>query len=263
MRALALRKMHLHGLVGSSSILALSNFTITRSSSTALKTNAATGLGDELSKGLSGDTYLHCSAMQPGIPSSLAKVLIEKGAAVDETNRKGLTALHCSALCGSMEIAEVLVEGGADVNHPSVDEKCWTPLCLAVRNGHADIVKLLVNNGADVNNKMAEGMTALHMVALEGDSKSNSLNMAKLLLENGSAVDMTSGSGFTPLIVAASRGHVEMVRLLINAGADVNCTVGGKKGGYSALSAAAIRGHLETMQLLMDNGASVSRTCFT
>ena len=57
--------------------------------------------------------------------------------------------LHHAAFIGDLELTEMLIAGGADVDERDVNG--YTPLLLAIREGHTDLAKVLIANGADVN----------------------------------------------------------------------------------------------------------------
>lgn len=65
--------------------------------------------------------------------------------------------------------------------------------------------------------KDASGLTALHWAASYGQ-----VNSVQLLIANGAEVDVLGPEGETPLLMAADGGHHEVVRLLLNEGANVN-----------------------------------------
>lgn len=71
---------------------------------------------------------------------------------------------------------KVLLENGADVNHPDFDG--MTPLCLACMLGHKDTVQLLLQSKADVNHWDRHGRTPLMLASANGHD-----NVVKLLLE--------------------------------------------------------------------------------
>lgn len=81
--------------------------------------------------------------------------------------------------------------------------------------------------------------------------------IVKLLLEKGADVNATGGHYGNALQAASATGHEESVKLLLDKKADVNAT-----GGYygSALHAVSLEGHQQIVQLLLDNGGDVNAT---
>ena len=80
-------------------------------------------------------------------------------------------------------------------------------------------------------------------------------NMIKLLIERGADVNAKSKDGNTALITATSYGRIENVKLLIDKGADINAK---SKNGGTALIWAAKMGRTEIIKLLLEKGADVS-----
>ena len=66
---------------------------------------------------------------------------------------------------GSVEIARILVEGGADLNLSTSENE--TPLAIAVGNGNREMVKYLLEAGAEVNTQDSLGDTPLHLATVE------------------------------------------------------------------------------------------------
>lgn len=129
------------------------------------------------------------------------KVLITKGANVNQTNDDGITPLS-AALYGDIykkpnfEIVKLLVENGVDVNAEKEFSK-ETPLFLAIRKSEIDymnIMKLLIENGANVNHKNENETTPL-MAAAE----SLNISAVKLLLENSADINAKDRFGSTAL----------------------------------------------------------------
>lgn len=120
-----------------------------------------------------------------------------------------------------------LIKSGEDVNALSLDligRHYWelTPLIRASIAGNIEIIEMLLEAGADVNGKDEWGDTALMATAEFGHA-----NAARLLIESEADVDATKPGRTTALMIAARRGNLEITKILIDAGADVNIGLGG------------------------------------
>jgi ankyrin repeat protein len=142
----------------------------------------------------------------------------------------GSTALLFAAQAGDAESAALLLGAGADVNDASADGN--SALVLATFAGHPAVARVLIDGGANVDAAGA-GYSALHAAVLRGD-----LTTLRALLNKGADVNaqLTKGSpvrrfgsqwalpstlkGATPLLVAATYLEVEMLRILLAAGAN-------------------------------------------
>jgi uncharacterized protein len=131
-----------------------------------------------------------------------------------------MTALHWAAERGELELTEVLIYSGADVDAGTRIGR-YTPLHLASREGHADVVAALLRAKANPNALTTNsGVTPLHLAAAAGKA-----DVIAELLRAGADVNAKEASwGQTPLIFAASHGHVDAIRALLQAGADVAVT---------------------------------------
>jgi ankyrin repeat protein len=118
----------------------------------------------------------------------------------------------------------------------------------AADRGSLDVVKLLLARGADVNAKEARGGQSALMWAVA----ENHPDIVRALVEGGADVRARSSGGFTPLLFAAQQGDVDSARILLDAGADVN--EGTPKDG-SALLIAAATGHDDLTTFLVERGA--------
>ncbi len=147
-----------------------------------------------------------------------AKSLIEGGADVNKRTPYGTTPLpyvttplHRAIDAGFKDIAELLIEKGANVN--AKDKWDWPPLHSAVSADLKDIAELLIEKGADVNAKIHWDWTPLHS-AVYGHNE-----IVELLIAKGANVKARDGAGRTPLWYAQDEGHTEIVELLRKHGA--------------------------------------------
>ncbi len=174
--------------------------------------------------------------------------LVEGGAAVDEMQADGMTALHWAVYHGAAEIAAVLVTAGADVQ--ATNRYGVAPLPLACANGNSAVVELLLQAGADPNTKLRGGETALMTAARTGK-----LAPVQALLARGAKVAAREQSGQTAIMWAAAEGHADVVQALLDAGADFRTPL---DSGFTPLLFAARDGRREVVQVLLKAGADVS-----
>lgn len=113
-----------------------------------------------------------------------------------------------------IDMIEVLLNEGADVNIAAAIFIKNTPLHYAVKLLNIPIIKLLIEHGADVNKANSNGETPLHDAA-NSFVPIKSTEVAKLLIENGADIDHQGEYGETPLMRAVFRHNVPMVKLLI------------------------------------------------
>lgn len=136
--------------------------------------------------------------------------LIESKAPVDWLDKKGWTPLTISSYEGYIEIVQLLISKGANVN-TAVKTIEQTPLYIASEKGETDIVKLLITKGANVNTVEKTGrQTPLHVASKEGK-----VDIVELLISKGADIDKTNEFGDTPLCVAFQKGKADVVELLI------------------------------------------------
>jgi cytohesin len=82
------------------------------------------------------------------------------------------------------------------------------------------------------------------------------IEIVRALIDAGADVNKVRDNGMTPLFAAAYKGHGDIVRALIDAGADVNKA---RDDGATPLFAAAQQGHVEIVRALIDAGADVNK----
>jgi ankyrin repeat protein len=148
----------------------------------------------------------------------------------------------------------MLLERGADVN--SQNDEGLTPLQRAPqvqREGKPDIMQLLLDYGANVNVDDKHRNTPLHFAASEGHFEA-----ARMLLERGADVNSQNDKGLTPLLQASQgrrEGHRDIMRLLLDYGANVNMH---DKHRNNPLHFAVSEGHFEVARMLLERGADVN-----
>ncbi len=166
--------------------------------------------------------------------SRLIVRLLEAGADPNSRTLEGENAILNAAKSGAVEGVTALLQAGADVN--SKDGYLFqTPLMWAAASNQAEVARVLIEHGADLNAFSAEldlqgvlvddghgdlpdgGLTALHHAARE-----NSLETAQVLVNMGANPNLTDPQEITPLRVAVINANLDMARVLIEGGADVN-----------------------------------------
>ncbi|XP_067415999.1 protein phosphatase 1 regulatory subunit 12A [Emydura macquarii macquarii] len=196
--------------------------------------------------------------------------LLERGADINYANVDGLTALHQACIDDNVDMVKFLVENGANINQP--DNEGWIPLHAASSCGYLDIAEYLISQGAHVGAVNSEGDTPLDIaeeeameellqnevnrqgVDIEAARKEEErimLRDARQWLNSGRINDVRHAkSGGTALHVAAAKGYTEVLKLLIQAGYDVNTK---DYDGWTPLHAAAHWGKEEACRILVEN----------
>jgi len=171
--------------------------------------------------------------------------MIGEGQDLEVRDALGATALLVAAHANARGAAKVLVEAGADVN--AKDDIADTPYLYAGAEGRTEILRLMLAAGADLTDTNRYGGTALIPAAEKGHPEN-----VRLLLEAGVDPDHVNNLGWTALheaIVLSDGGpvHQEIVRLLIDGGANVNLADG---NGVSPVTLARQRGFVEIVGML-------------
>jgi uncharacterized protein len=174
---------------------------------------------------------------------NLVKLLLLHGASTKPEANKGMTLLMAFAACG--DIHEVDLRRGLGEHINQKDDYYRSAIHYAAANGQSDMVKYLIGKGADANANAA-GDLPLVDACIKGD-----LATVKILLEYGAEINAGGVQGMTALMQASANHRVEIVRLLIQKGADVNK----KSVYYSTLSFARKFGDPELVLILINAGA--------
>ena len=156
---------------------------------------------------------------------------------------------------GAVLAAFALVFAGASIAVAAEIAPGATPLLDAAANGdHAAAMRLVSVNGANVNAAAADGSTAIMYAAANGD-----LELVRALINAGADVKLNNQFGTSAITEAAIIGSAPILDALLKAGADANAE-GCHYNGYTALAAAAEQGHADIVEKLLDAGADVLQT---
>lgn len=209
------------------------------------------------------------------------KLFLLAGIGPDALNSKDSTALDAAVRADQLAVAQLLLEGKANVNHRLWTGGTTTLVVAASRGSRAEIIDALIEAGADeasvrdaahaaarrghhdnlrllLDRRPGAGVrsssneTLLNAAALGGDLKS-----VKLVLERGAALNEKGAGGKTALHVAAERGHEDIVWLLLTA-ANVQA---GDHVGRTPLHLAAGDGHAAVVRALLEAGAQADVRC--
>jgi ankyrin repeat protein len=223
-----------------------------------------------LKMNLSGQTPLFCAAKEG--KTDIVEYLLDRGANPRVQNHYGISALWIPAQKGMLQVVELLLNAGAETHvvpfgnlADELNITGWTPLYAAMKSRKFDVVKLLLKRGADPNavTKLGStpfllaseicdldiieacveagvdldyapsgpdadslnitGQTALFMATLK-----DRVDVVKFLIQKGAQVNVQNLYGVSPLLLCAESGNHELVQALAQAGADVNITPQGE-----------------------------------
>jgi ankyrin repeat protein len=175
--------------------------------------------------------------------------MVQKKCNLDIPSRNGNTAIKVACEFGFLEVAQELVKGGAELNIP--DSKGDTAVIMACRSGYILLAREILdhkNGVALVNVVNAEGKAGIHEACIRGKA-----GIVELLLEKQADVNLViSSTGATPLLVAVADGHLAVVQVLVKGKADLNIQ---SKKGNSALMVAAKKEKVDILKYLLEAGA--------
>lgn len=225
-------------------------------------------------------TALHAAAKRGD--KEIVELLISQGADLEAKDAAMMTALHYACEEGHLDVIEVLLNSKMNVNAPGSDKR--TPLICAAAMGKFSAVQLLLKKKASSRCVDEAGMTAMHWAAFNGHTEIVSLldqkkglsamtNIAGrtalhlgvmnsqfavvelLLRKEDVSLEARCDSGLSPLHYACSVNNVEITRLLLTAGSDIEAQTGGDQ--RTPVHIAAAGSSMALLNLLCDKGASL------
>jgi len=222
-----------------------------------------------------------------------AKLLLDKGANVNQTTEYGWTPLLVATNNRHYKLAQYLIERGGNIN--LANKGNWTPLYLATDNrnieggdfpvhkadiDHLDFIRFLLEHGANPNPRAKDNTLTRTIFTMQWfleagatpfvrAAQSSDLELLKLLIKHGADPMAKTDFGDTALTAAAGIGWVEgvtyehshkanidTVKYLLDLGLDPN---GANNDGRSPLMGAAMKGRNEVVQMLVDRGARLDQ----
>ncbi|XP_050548255.1 ankyrin-1 isoform X2 [Daktulosphaira vitifoliae] len=195
---------------------------------------------------------------KPNHDAKVIKLLFEGKADINlRTKQHHETALHYCAVAGNNDVLSAMLDGMS----PSEVQQAmnrqtsigWTPLLIACHRGHMSLVNTMLNNHARVDVFDNEGRSALHLAAERGY-----LKVCDALLTHKAFINSKSRVGWTALHLAAMNGFADLCRFLIHDHNAVIDILTLRK--QTPLHLAASAGQLEVCKLLLDLGANIDAT---
>lgn len=209
-----------------------------KAASAAFLSFAAAGFA--LAQQANGPEREMIAAAERGELSVVRKSLAD-GARIDARDQRGRSALLAATHRNRIDVAKFLIQEGADVNARDFIQD--SPFLYAGAGGRTEILKMTLGTGADLKSTNRYLGTALIPAAHHGH-----VEAVKLLLATAIDKDHINNLGWTALLEAVILGdggaaHTEIVRLLVEAGAQVNIAdrdgmtplAHARKSGYSGM----------------------------
>ncbi|PNI80086.1 ASB14 isoform 1 [Pan troglodytes] len=176
----------------------------------------------------------------------MAALLINYGADVNLRCANERTALHEAAKLGREDMVKLMLVSGA---HPDPQSTYgFTPLALAAQSGHTEIMEMLLRKGKIFC--LASDSSSILLEAASGGNP----DAVALLLEYGADANIPKNSGHLPIHVAADRGHLLALKILI----PVTDLAAIKQSGISPVHCAAAGAHPQCLELLIQAGFDVN-----
>lgn len=220
----------------------------------------------------------------PRIAKSEDKTTIKKridsqSVYLNKEDYNGNNALHLAILHNNIDIVDVLINAGIDLNEPNDYGKY--PLILSIKEGYPDLAKKLIDSGAKVRISDNRDITPL-ILSIQNEY----LDLAEKLIDSGAKVRITDNRDHTPLMWASKKGYAELAKKLIDNNANVYEKYYRSSSSINSLDMAAYFGnsgvvkqiinktvdidleeplyyavqgeHLESVQTLINEGADIN-----
>lgn len=160
------------------------------------------------------NTPLHLAVLSRSL--NIIKLLLEANADILILNLDNLSPLITAIWTKNLNIVQIFLDNMADINMK--DDSGDTPLHYAAEVGNSNVVKLLLAAGADVSVRNKSKRTSLHKAIYFSEN----INILKLLIDAGSDVNAMDEIENTPLMLALACKNEKITKFLLESGANVN-----------------------------------------
>ncbi|ORX44704.1 ankyrin [Piromyces finnis] len=202
-----------------------------------------------------GNTAMHyiCShkSQKKDVIIYIVKIFLQYHSDINIQNNKGFTPLMYACQNANEDVAQILINQNADIN--IVNHNHQTAIMLAIQEPNREIINLLIKKGADLNiQDNIRKDTALTMAC---QHYQNAIIIKDLITQGKANVNLANREGNTPLILACQNDIVNVVKLLIDFGADINARNFIDKS--SALQITINNCNYSMMKYLLDHNADI------
>ena len=187
-------------------------------------------------------------AVKAGVLEEVRSLLENNPQLARIPDENGMTPLHWVSISGRRDIAELLIDKGADIN--SKDKWGLTPLSRANQLGHQEVVNLLLEHGVKFPCGLREIQKFAHYAAIKGHVK-----LFAQLMQRSKETNLKNLEGGSFLHSAAEGGSKEIAEILLGEGIPVDQK---DRYGWTALHVAALNGHHNIVELLAKKGANLN-----
>jgi ankyrin repeat protein len=192
------------------------------------------------------ETSLHTTSRRGDV--ELAQVLLEHGAEIQARDRRGRTPILLASQSRHVELAQVLLEHGAETEARDIDGR--TPILIASDKGHVVLVQLLLKHGAETEARDNDGCTLILLASDHGH-----VELVQLLLKHGAEIEARDNYGRTPLHLALNNRRMELVQLLLKQGADTEAR---DDEEFNPFERAVFNGQVEVARILLEHDADAN-----
>jgi len=181
----------------------------------------------------------------------VARMLLERKADVNSSNRDAVHPVHSAARTGDLDILRVIVESGR-ARLDARNALLQTPMILAAQNNHSDVVKYLHDSGGSIDLWDRDGNTPLMAAAAEGHAE-----VVQTLMDLGARLDLVDRDDRTALFQAAQEDYPEVLEVILADEMGRELLDANDVYDNLPIHAASAAGNAECVRILLEAGADV------